>query len=257
MSAVLTPSPPALGATTHWPVDLPPAAIPPRVHDDEHLLLWQVRGTSTLHVDGVAHVLTMGHALWLPAGVGHRGTVHANSVLLPMFFPVASAATTLRRPTLISVDREMRNLFLAEVQMSYTVIQPAIDLSSQILALIESCPAASTLLPMPTSESARAVADHLRRNPGDPRGLTELAAQVHTSVRSLERIFLAETGTTVRAWRMQARMETAATLLRAGATVGAVASRVGYADAASLRRAFRRHYGMGPAEYAQTFSGVQ
>lgn len=236
-----------------WRIHVPSVTIDERVHQGVHLLLWQVRGESTFILDGEQRPLSTGHALWVPAGVRHAFTVHLDSVLLPMFFDAAQLATTLQAPTLIVVDRDLRTLFLAQIQMHYSIIQPAVNIDRQILALIEERPVLASALPMPSSDAARVIAETLRFNPGDDRSLAELADGVHTSTRTIERAFLTETGLTLRDWRIRNRMEAAAVLLRTAANVEAVAHRVGYSNHSAFGRVFRGHFGMAPSEYAARY----
>ncbi|HEY0188501.1 MAG TPA: helix-turn-helix domain-containing protein [Cellulomonas sp.] len=234
---------------------LPPVEIPERVHDDYHVLLWQVRGDGTdLLLDGVAAFLPVGYAVWIPADVRHSFTVRANSVLIPLFFDRDATATTLRVPTTLAVDRELRTLFLAHLQATTSIIQPSVTITRQLLSLLEGRPDRQTTLPTPVSVPAALIAQMLRSNPGDDRGIDELAAAVHTSRRSLERTFLAETGLTLRDWRLRNRMEAAALLLRSTVSLPAVASRVGYTNLNAFRRAFRGHFGMTPSEFLARYT---
>ncbi|MEB4613151.1 helix-turn-helix transcriptional regulator [Leucobacter sp. M11] len=241
----------AFDASGH--IILPPVTIPPRVHPDEHLILWQVRGRADFRLDGAEHSLTAGRALWVPAGVVHEFRVHENSVLLPVLFPAPFTATTLLVPTRVPVDRELRILLLAKLQSQISIIRPAANLNRQILALIEVRPAHSSALRMPVSRPALAVAETLRFNPGDDRTLVELAASAHASARTIQRAFQAETGASFQQWRLQNRMETAALLLRSAPSLAGVANRVGYLNPSAFGRAFRAHFGMTPSAYAQRF----
>lgn len=240
-------------AARPWLTWIPPVSVSGLNEDSRHILLWQVRGTSSLVAGGEPHSLTAGHALWIPVDTPHEFTVHANSVLMPVIFDVASTATTLHEPTLITVDRDLRTLMLAHVVSSTSIIQPDANLARQILALIEESPMLTTALPMPTSEPALIVAETLRFNPGDIRSIDELAQSAHASPRTLERRFRAETGMTLRQWRIRNRMETAAVLLRNDATLTAVAHRVGYTNVNSFRRVFTGHFGMSPTEYGNRY----
>ncbi|MFL1382106.1 MULTISPECIES: AraC family transcriptional regulator [unclassified Nocardiopsis] len=236
-----------------WRVHLPPVSLDGLLEDDSHVLLWQARGDSDFTVDGEPRSLGVGHALWIPAGTPHSFTVHVNSVLLPMFFDVAVTATTLQEPTVITVDRDLRTLFLGFIQASYSRIQPNVNIARQILALIEELPVVVAALPLPTTESALIVAESLRFNPGDDRGVDELAESAHASARTIERAFLAETGMTLRRWRIRNRMEAAGILLRSRTTLDAVARRVGYTNTSAFRRVFKGHFGMTPSEYVARF----
>ncbi|MGQ7349957.1 helix-turn-helix domain-containing protein [Quadrisphaera oryzae] len=231
-------------------VHVPPVHLRDLCEEGEHVLLWQVRGTSDVVVDGVGRELRSGWALWVPAGVRHSFTTHDGAVLLPTFFPTSSTAKTLERPTTVAVDEDLSTLLLAFVQSSYSIIRPRADLARQVLALLEAGPAVSSALPVPASGPARAVAEALRFNPGDERDVEELAQVAHASARTVERSFAAETGMTLREWRIRNRMETAARLLRARTAPDAVAQRVGYTSSSAFRRVFKGRFGMTPSQYA-------
>lgn len=242
------------GPDYSWRTWIPPVTTLDLCEDDVHLLLWQVRGSSDLVIDGVEHLLTSGHAMWVPVGTRHGFTVHANAVMMPLFFASSTTATTLIEPHYVTVDRELRTLMLAYMATLYTVVQQRPNLARQILARIEKKPALATTLPMPTKEPAAIVAETLRFNPGDTRSVQELADLAHTSVRTLGRSFLAETGMTLRQWRIRNRLDSAAVLLRAGSTIEAVAQRVGYTNVKSFRYVFTEYYGLSPTEYVKRYA---
>lgn len=236
-----------------WHTWIPPISVPGRREARLHVLLWQVRGEAVAVVEGGQRLLKSGHALWIPAGARHEFTVHANSVTMPLFFDVTDIATTLSEPTLVTVDRDLRTLMLAYNVSWNTIVQPPVDLARQILALVEDRPVLSTALPLPTSEPAQIIAETLRFNPGDIRSVEELAESVHTSVRTIERAFQAETGITLRQWRIRNRMEAAAILLRSNTALDAVAHRVGYTNLNAFRRVFKGHFGISPTEYINRY----
>lgn len=242
-------------------IRIPAAVLTERAEDDVHVLLWQVHGsTDTVLQENQEErppttpekfgELTAGSALWIPAGVRHSFTVREDSVAVPLFFSRHRIATTLRQPTLVSVGQDLHSLLLAHMVSCSSQIRPAGDIARQVLALIEKSPIASEALPVPESPAAHRIAEFLRFNPGDARSISELAASVHTSERTVERVFLAETGMTLRTWRIRSRMEAAAVLLRSETTVEAVAHRVGYTHVNAFRRVFRRHFGISPTRYA-------
>ena len=240
-------------AETAWRAWIPPVALTGMTEESMHVLLWQVRGTTELLMPGGPETLTTGHALWIPAGLSHDLTVQANSVMMPLFFEVAETATTLREPTMIAVDRDLRTLMLAYSSAWNSAIQHSVNLGRQILAMIEEQPPLHSGLHMPQNEAALVIAETLRFNPGDSRSVEALAESVHTSLRTIERSFRAETGSTLRQWRIRNRMEAAAILLRSRATIDAVSRRVGYTNVNAFRRVFRGHFGLSPTAYVQRY----
>lgn len=89
---------------------------------------------------------------------------------------------------------------------------------------------------------------YARANLGDPALDPERIARVHhVSTRYVHKLFAASGG--VSAWIREQRLKSAADELRTTSlSVGEVASRWGYRDAASFARAFRRAWGKSPGE---------
>lgn len=249
--SVQNPTHPVQYPSPRRPVRVPAVELRDRVHPEDHLLLWQLRGRTHLSLDGSPITLEAGHALWQPVGVRHSFTQEHNSAVFPVFFNAERTATTLHEPRLVAVDDDLSMLLLAQLQVQYTAIQPNADILRQILALVEERALLSSELPLPESPEAREVAEALRFNPGDGRSVPELAAMVHVSERTIERAFLAETGMTLRMWRQRNRLEAATTLLRDAASPSAVAHRVGYRNESAFRRAFKAHYEMTPRQFAE------
>lgn len=245
------------GRTPPSPVPgwIPPVTISRRREDGVHLLLWQVHGRAELWVDGQDLMLRTDQAQWIPAGREHGFTVREGSVTVPLIFPVGQVATVLDAPTTLEIDRGMHPLLLAHAVATSTIVQPPVDLARQILTRIEGRTDPASPLPLPAGGPARAVAETLLLNPGDGRDIEALAESVHTSVRTLERSFRHHVGMTLREWRIRHRVETAATLLRSGAALPAVAQRVGYQNVNAFRRVFTGRMGVSPTVYAQRHSG--
>jgi AraC family transcriptional regulator, regulatory protein of adaptative response / methylphosphotriester-DNA alkyltransferase methyltransferase len=96
-----------------------------------------------------------------------------------------------------------------------------------------------------------AVAIIEREYPSDLR-LDGVAARIFTSRRSLQRAFT-DAGTSFRTEHLRTRLDAAAELLRAdpGQTVHHVSHAVGYRQPAQFAKAFRRQFGMSPAEFRE------
>jgi AraC-like DNA-binding protein len=81
--------------------------------------------------------------------------------------------------------------------------------------------------------------------------LDDVAEEVGSSRRQLQRLFAELEGEDFRRYLLRVRMERARTLLsreRDPLPVRATARRVGYRQASGLRQAFKRHFGINPSE---------
>jgi AraC-like DNA-binding protein len=104
-------------------------------------------------------------------------------------------------------------------------------------------------LPLPIDPRARAFADRLLAEPGSAVSLGDLARGSGASLRTLQRLFLAETGLALDAWRGRARMQQALASLGAGAPVTEAALDAGYQSVSAFIAAFKRTFGETPARY--------
>lgn len=231
-------------------LQIPAVTVPEIRHDDVHMAFWQLRGSTRFMHPGHATEVHAGEVLWLPVGTPHSLDVRTDSIVFPYWFPIGETATVLHEPTVVTITERDQSFFLALYQSRSTIIRPSANVQRQVLSILERGATYSEELPLPASPTAAAVAEALLFNPGDERRTADWAVEVHTSSRSLERAFLSETGLTFSEWRLRARMQLAARLLRSGAAVTSVTFRVGYQYPNSFARAFRGFYGVSPSAFA-------
>lgn len=96
------------------------------------------------------------------------------------------------------------------------------------------------------------VLQAMHSSPADPWTLASLAEHANVSRTTLARRFTDLTGESPLGYLTDLRMTLAADLLaEPGASVGAVARRIGYADAFSFSAAFKRERGISPSNLSQ------
>jgi AraC-like DNA-binding protein len=98
------------------------------------------------------------------------------------------------------------------------------------------------------------VADALIADPADARDLGDHALAAGASVRTLARLFRAETGMSFQQWRRQLRMTEALARIAQGVPVVRVAAAVGYASVPAFGAAFRTTFGVTPSTMGPTTS---
>src|SRR4029453_15934940 len=79
-----------------------------------------------------------------------------------------------------------------------------------------------------------------------PADLNELAAAAGASVRTLQRVFLIETGLGFAQWRQRLRLLQAVTKLSTGASVTQAGNEAGYTSTSAFIAAFRKQLGQTP-----------
>jgi AraC-like DNA-binding protein len=99
----------------------------------------------------------------------------------------------------------------------------------------------------PVSPRVETVIARLSETGGAPMSLAEAAALAHLSPSRFRHLFVAETGTTFRAYVLWVRIQHAIVDMMAGRSWTDAAHAAGFADSAHLNRTFRRMFGISPS----------
>lgn len=99
---------------------------------------------------------------------------------------------------------------------------------------------------LPTDSRALRVAQAFIANQANGHLLRNVCRKVGVSVRTIERTFLREVGTSFEFWRRQVRLMKAIELLVEGWSVKEVAAEVGYRHSSAFVELFRQTLGVTP-----------
>ncbi len=223
-----------------------------RAHKSEWgQLIWASRGVITVNVGSALWVVPPQQAVWMPPTVAHDVRMAGDGVLRRVYLVRALCRRLPREPSVIQVAPLLRELLRRALQLG--TLTRTTPVEGRLLALLLDelvvVRVAPVELPMPTDARARRAAEYVRAEPA-VAAVAEIAKQAHASVRTLERLFRAETGLSFGAWRQRARLVHAMTLLADGMTVTLVGFAVGYASTSAFVAAFRRLAGVTPGKYA-------
>lgn len=109
------------------------------------------------------------------------------------------------------------------------------------------CRIAGDPLSAPRSDARiTAALDWMRRHLASPMRIADVAKAVHLSPGRFRHLFVAQTGTSFRAWLLWARAEAAIAAATRGASWTNAAQDAGFADAAHFTRTCRRVFGIAP-----------
>jgi AraC-like DNA-binding protein len=224
---------------------------------DEHThgwdqLIYASNGVMSVYTPGGAWIVPPHRAVWVPAGIKHRiqmsgavsmRTLYFRTRLMQKQFPnecfVINISPLLRE--LILHAAKLRNLD-SKVDAHKRFIGVMLDQ----LAAVSSVP---LQLPLPADPRALKAAQLLLSNPGKSASLERVSKMAGAGKRTIERLFLSETGMVFNRWRQQARLLYALRLLAAGSDVTGVALAVGYDSTSAFIAMFRQTFGITPGRY--------
>jgi AraC-like DNA-binding protein len=190
-------------------------------------------------------------AIWLPAGAPHEIVMKGEVAARFLYLAPELARPLPREPRLMEVAPLLRELILHLLTVG--TLHPETPAEARLAGLVVDLMLAARpidlALPLPRDRRARALAERLLASSADPAPLAELARHAGASLRTLQRLFPAETGLTLEAWRQKARLIAGAAALSVGAAVTAAALDCGYESPSAFITAFKRQFGVTPGRF--------
>jgi len=193
-------------------------------------------------------------AVWVPAGVQHAEHMFAPVTMRTLYFAPRLVTGLPRRDCrAVNISSLLRELILhASREGALDRRTPrhahAIGMLLDQLAGVATVP---LQLPTPRDDRARRVAASLRDAPDEAAPVGTLARRAGASRRTIERLFVKDTGMTMAEWRRRLRLLHAVRLLAEGEAVTAAALAVGYSSVSAFIAVFKKEFGSTPARYAR------
>ncbi|TCM52588.1 AraC family transcriptional regulator [Rhizobium sp. PP-F2F-G48] len=226
--------------------------MPTHFHDDAQLT-FAASGMVQVHTDDGRWLVPPQLAAWIPAGVLHRVEVLTDAELWMVHWQPSVAKdwapqTELDRPFTLRVTPLMHSLLTTAFSGDITP-EKAELVARLMLHELTGTAHAPTFLPLPTSPVGRRVADLAFEDRQNRLNVDELASRAATSVRTMSRLFPAETGMTFKSWRQRARIVQAMDWLARGNAIARVSVEFGFSSTASFSSAFRQVTAMTPTMF--------
>ncbi|OON83003.1 AraC family transcriptional regulator [Streptomyces tsukubensis] len=215
-----------------------------------HELLWNERGATTVVTGSQVWSVTPAVGLWLPAGRLHSASAVAGTSTRAEFMRFGAVPSLSDEPVPVEIGPLLRLLLERLGEPALTPESRAVT-EAMVVDVLQPSPR-DLLVRLPTSALLRPMADAVRADPGDRRTLTEWAARLGVSPRTVSRAFQAETGTSFARWVAAVRAQHAVGLLARGWEVEVVAEEVGYHSASAFGVAFRRTTGRTPGTFRRS-----
>ena len=232
------------------------ADYPDGLRLDRHDHEW---GQLTFCLAGVMRVVTDAavwlspptRAIWLPAGAAHEIVMKGEVAARFLYLAPRLAEPLPAEPRLLEVAPLLRELILhiLTIRTLHPEAPAETRLARLVVDLLLAARPVDLALPLPRDRRAMALARLVMETPADPAPLCDLAGRAGASLRTLQRLFPAETGLTLEAWRQKARLIAAAAALSGGAPVTTTGLDCGYESPSAFITAFKRQFGVTPGRF--------
>lgn len=231
----------------------PRGAGEPMHSHGEAQLTFAASGMVNVHTEEGRWLVPPQLGVWIPAGLMHRVEVLTDAELWMVHWETAAAQawappSPLDRTFALRVTPLMRSLLEAAFASDMTAEKTELVVRLMLHELTATAHA-PTFLPMPTSAAGQRIATVAGGDYANQLNVYEVASRSATSVRTLSRLFMAETGLTFKLWRQRARIVQAMDRLARGRTIAQVALELGFSSTAAFSHAFRQVTNMTPTAF--------
>ena len=224
--------------------------IEPHAHA-KHQLIYAVRGVMVVRADAGRWVVPPTRAIWMRAGMTHEirciGQVHMRSLQVS-----PDAAPRLLGDTqAVGISPLLRELIGSAMEVRQPYVPNTRDgrVMRLILDELRALPVLPLHLQMPSDPRLVRICEQLQQQPDDASAMTDWARRLAVDVKTIQRLFLKETGMTFGQWRQQARLLRGLELLAAGEKVIDVALALGYDSPGAFSTMFKRQCGQTPSQF--------
>ena len=212
-------------------------------------LIYAATGVMRVKAAGRLWLVPPARAVWAPAGLEHEIRARGDFAMRALYIAPALAKGLPQACIGVDVPPLLRELIVHIVGIGMlSQGDPDHEALAQVaVSLLRSPHPLPSSLPWPRDPRAVAAAERLLAEPSDPIELAVLARAYGASARTLQRLFLEETGFGFADWRQRLRLMHAATLLADGASVTEAGLEAGYSSSSAFIAAFKRQLGRTPA----------
>jgi AraC-like DNA-binding protein len=218
-----------------------------------HQLIYATRGVMEVSAGQSYWLIPPQFAVWIPARTAHQIRMSGAVSMRTLYLRRSAAPRRLPAVcTVLHVTPLLRELVVQAVRVGQLRIKNHLHraLRDLIVSQLENASPVPTSIMLPRDERALRVARAYIARQVDAPPLDAVCARVGVSVRTIERAFRRDVGSSFESWRRQVRLMKAIELLAKGCPVKEVAYEVGYRQPSAFVEMFRRTLGATPKAWA-------
>jgi AraC-like DNA-binding protein len=218
-------------------------------------LIYPIEGRCRVRAGDHVWCASPQRAMWIPPGIAHSVHTIEETFVYNVYVCTEEIEGLPQQRETLSVSpllHELISFAVALPRPSYSRPEHA-RLILAITDQIRTASSSATLgLPMSNDRRIKPILLGLLERPDDNRSLEAWANAVHSSPRTLARLFRQETGMTFRQWRQQLRAAEGMARLGAGESVLKVSLDLGYSSQSAFASMFRKAVGLRPSRCMRT-----
>lgn len=227
------------------------AGIEPHSHPRGQLL-WAVKGVLRVRSENAVWVVPSTHAVWIPCNLPHQVNSETHAHTRNLYIdPSYCVREQDKQVVMVTMTPLMREIILRLCEAESMEAGRLLRLGLTAIDELETLDSVDAHLPAGKDPRLNRLIQTLIRQPKVNHSLTELAEMGGASVRTIERLFKAETGLTYRQWRQRFRLLNSLERLTQGESTTRVAHSLGYLSVSSFSSAFKMQFGCTPQDYAK------
>ena len=211
-------------------------------------LIYAISGLMEVFSGQSAWLIPPHFVLWIPAKTRHRIHMRGPVSMRTLYLRTELKARSEQHCAVLHVTALLRELIVETVRVGQLRVRNRYEraLCDLLIAHLQRATPIPTFVTLPRETRALAVARTILRNPAESKTMAAVCAEAGASVRTIERVFRDELGTSFESWRKQVRLTKAVELLVAGFSIKEVAHQVGYCQSSAFVAMFRRTFGTTP-----------
>lgn len=212
-------------------------------------LLYAIQGVMEVRSDTGTWIVPPSRALWLRAGERHSVQMSGHVKIRTLF--VDEDIAPLSRSCVIAISPLLRELILSAMSVPLDYDPASRDgwVMRLILHEVRAMDVLPLHLPMPAEPRVNLVCQGLLADPADTASAETWASRAGIASKTMQRLFVRETGMSFAQWRQQARLLLALQRIARGDRIIDVALDSGYASQSAFTAMFRRHFGLSPTAF--------
>lgn len=234
--------------------DYPSGQVTPLHQHPNAQLIHAVCGVMVVNTDYGQWIVPPTRGLWIPGGIDHTTRMVGEVKMRTAYINAVASSELPKHCVVLKISPLLRELIIAMIDapIPYLPDSRAGRLAQLLLDEVQEMGALPLHLPMPSDKRLLEICSAISSAPDDNTTASAWARRLHVDPKTIQRLFLRETGMTFGQWRTQARLLLALERLAAGDKVLNVAIDLGYESPSAFATMFKKQFGVAPSRFFST-----